>query len=225
MKSTYFLKALLCVAGFGISIGASGENPDKNTYIANHWNYPPNSMQTVYVVSEGDDVELFINGIPFGHGKRDLDHLYRFDNVIFQPGILTAVSYDWNGKELGRHTVTTAGVPAILKLSVTENPEGFRANGTDIALLQFEVTDFQGRRCGSDDREVSFEIEGPAEWLGSLPEEEGSVYSKKISAEHGTNRALVRSTTTPGEIRITARAKGLEPASLTLNSTPVMVID
>lgn len=221
MKLTHFFTFLFLLILSGGIFYAKGENQIK-TNIEGHWNYPKYSVQPIYVVSEGEDVELFINGISFGHGKLEKDSLYRFDNVIFMPGDLTAVSYDGEGKELSRHTLQTAGMPAQLKLSVTPNNNVFRANGEDSAIIQFEIADFQGKRCGADNRFVNIEIDGPAEWLGNDNNGGNEISSeKKIKVENGTNCALIKSTKTPGEIKVTATAKGIAPVSVILNSTSV----
>ena len=219
-KSCYLTTLFLLFLAVG-NIDIKGENLIK-TNIIGHWNYPPNSVQTIYVESEGDDVELFINGISFGHGKRDSESLFRFDNVIFQPGDLTAVSYNENGSELSRQNLRTAGTPAQLELTVIENPDGFRANGADIAEIQFKVADFQGNRCGNDERIVTLEIDGPAEFIEV--NSKGEYYpsnEKSIKVENGKNSAIVRSEKTAGKIIVNAKAKGLAPVSVTFNSTPV----
>lgn len=221
MRRSRFFTTLSLLLLLGGNVALRGENPVK-TRIEGHWNHPKNSVQTIHVVSEGEDVELFINGISFGHGKQEVDSLYRFDNVIFMPGDLLAVSYDTNGNELSRHSLRTAGMPAQLILSLTENSEDFRANGTDTVLVQFEVADFQGNICGADDRLVSLEIEGPAEWCESVPQENGRPLGvRSIKAENGRAGALLRSEKTPGEITVTARAKGLASVAVKLYSKPV----
>lgn len=220
MKRGYIFTTLFLLILFIGNIYVKGETPIK-TNIIGHWNYPNNSIQTVYVESEGSDVELFINGISFGHGKQETDSLFRFDKVIFLPGDLTAVSYDANGKELSRQTLQTAGKPAQLILKVKENPEGFFANGEDLATLQFDVTDFQGKRCGSDNRLVCLELEGPAEWIGNDSQEGGKhIRWKAVNVKNGTNSVLLKSSKTPGVIKVTAKAKGLAPVDVTLNSLP-----
>lgn len=220
MKRSYFFTTLFLLILFGGNINIKGEAPLK-TNIIGHWNYPNNSIQTVYVESGGVDVELFINGISFGHGKKEADSIFRFDKVIFLPGDLTAVSYDANGNELSRQTLQTAGKPAQLILKVKENPEGFFANGDDLATLQFDVTDFQGKRCGSDGRLVYLEIDGPAEWIGSDSQDEGKhIRWRAVNVKNGTNSVLLKSTNTPGVIKVTAKAKGLAPVNVTLNSLP-----
>ena len=224
MKLNYIFPTLSFLFFINGIFYIKGENT-RETNILGHWNYPDYSVQTIYVASEGEDVELFINGISFGHGKQDLDSLYKFENVIFVPGDLNAVSYDGKGNELSRKTLRTAGTPAQLKLTVIENSEGFRANGEDTAIIQFEVTDFQGNRCGNDDRIVNFEIDGPADWIDyekiDYNEENSISKGKEIKAHNGTNTAFIRSTESAGEIKLTAKTKGLAPVEVTLCSTAV----
>ncbi|MCH5239835.1 MAG: DUF4982 domain-containing protein [Muribaculaceae bacterium] len=220
MKKIKLFLLILMAGLFGNLAQAVDNENNSKTYILGHWDYPKDSVQPVYVMSEGDDVELFINDIPFGHGKRASDYLFIFDNVIFQPGTLTAVGYDWQGKELSRHSVITPGVPAQLVLTPVGNQDDFHANGEDLALFQVEVGDFQARRC-NDNRIIRLEIEGPAEWLGSFPSlPDNSINNKKIQAVNGMNRFLVKSTHEAGPIKITAHAEGLAPVTFTLNSLP-----
>ncbi len=202
------------------------DNEGQRTHIVGHWNYPEKTEKPVYVVSNGDDVELLLNGESLGHGKRDYNWLFTFDKVSYQPGELVAVSRDAEGNELSRDTLTTAGEPARIRLTAIENPEGFHADGADMALLQVEVTDAQGRRCPLDNRMINFTVEGPAEWRGGIAQgPDNFILSKSLPVECGVNRALLRSTTTPGEIKITATAWDLPSESITLTTVPVEVAD
>ena len=194
------------------------------TYIIGHWNYPENTTKPVYVVSNAEQVELFLNGKSMGKGKRDYHFLFTFDKIAYQPGKLEAVSYDAQGKEVSRYALETSSEPARLVLTAIQNPEGFHADGADMALLQFEVVDKEGRRCPLDNRMVSFTLEGEAEWRGGLAQgPENYILSKDLPVECGINRALIRSTTKAGEITVTARTKGLPEARLVLETVPVKV--
>ena len=122
------------------------DNEGDRTYIIGHWNYGDDTVKPVYVVSTGDDVELFVNGRSLGHGKREYDYLFTFENVKFEPGTLEAVSYR-DGREASRYKIETAGEPRKLLLTAIENPQGFHADGADMSLVQVEVVDAQGRRC------------------------------------------------------------------------------
>ena len=194
------------------------------TYIIGHWNYPENTIKPVYVVSNAEQVELFLNGKSLGKGKRDYHFLFTFDKVAYQPGKLEAVSYDMQGKETSRYAIETAGEPARLLLTSIQNPEGFHADGADMALLQFEVVDEEGRRCPLDNRMVSFTLEGEAEWRGGLAQgPDNYILSKALPVECGVNRALIRSTAKAGKVTVTARAEGLPETQLILETIPVEV--
>lgn len=121
------------------------ENP--RIHIVGHWNYNDTVVKPVYVVSNTEQVELFLNGKSLGRGEQKYRFLYTFDRVAFEPGKLEAVGYDENGKECCRAQLQTAGRPEQIKLSVIQNPKGWKADGADMVLLQVEVTDKDGLRC------------------------------------------------------------------------------
>lgn len=194
------------------------------TYIIGHWNYPDNTVKPVQVVSTGEEVELFLNGNSLGKGKRQYNFLFTFDNVAFKPGKLEAVSYNKTGKEISRYAVNTAGEPASLKLTAIQNPEGFHADGADMTLIQVEVVDKDGQRCPLDNRTIQFTLKGQAEWRGGIAQGKNNhILDTNLPVECGINRALIRSTTAAGKVTLTAQAKGLLSASLTLETVPVKV--
>lgn len=194
------------------------------TYIIGHWNYPDNTVKPVQVVSTGEEVELFLNGNSLGKGKRQYNFLFTFDNVAFKPGKLEAVSYNKAGTEISRYAVNTAGEPASLKLTAIQNPEGFHADGADMTLIQVEVVDKDGQRCPLDNRTIQFTLKGQAEWRGGIAQGKNNhILDTNLPVECGINRALIRSTTAAGKVTLTAQAKGLLSASLTLETVPVKV--
>ena len=194
------------------------------TYIIGHWNYPDKTVKPVQVVSTGEEVELFLNGNSLGKGKRQYNFLFTFDNVAFKPGKLEAVSYNKAGKEISRYAVNTAGEPASLKLTAIQNPEGFHADGADMTLIQVEVVDKDGQRCPLDNRTIQFTLKGQAEWRGGIAQGKNNhILDTNLPVECGINRALIRSTTAAGKVTLTAQAKGLLSASLTLETVPVKV--
>ena len=194
------------------------------TYIIGHWNYPDNTVKPVQVVSTGEEVELFLNGNSLGKGKRQYNFLFTFDNVAFKPDKLEAVSYNKAGKEISRYAVNTAGEPASLKLTAIQNPEGFHADGADMTLIQVEVVDKDGQRCPLDNRTIQFTLKGQAEWRGGIAQGKNNhILDTNLPVECGINRALIRSTTAAGKVTLTAQAKGLLSASLTLETVPVKV--
>ena len=52
--------------------------------------------------------------------------------------------------------------PAALKLTAITAPQGMRADGADLALVQVEVVDAQGRRNPVALDTVTFDLQGPA---------------------------------------------------------------
>ena len=194
------------------------------TYIIGHWNYPKNTVKPIYVVSNGENVELFLNGQSLGKGKREYNFLFTFDKVSYQPGKLEAVSYDKGGKEVSRYMISTVGEPAKLKLTAIQNPEGFHADGADMALIQVEVVDNNGKRCPLDNRTIQFTLKGNAEWRGGIAQGKNNrILDTNRRVECGINRALIRSTTIAGKIVLTAKAEGLPTETLTLETVPVKI--
>ncbi len=193
------------------------------TYIVGHWNYDEGTVKPLYVVSNGDEVELLLNGKSLGKGKREYDFLFTFDKVTYAPGKLEAISYK-DGKEVSRYALTTAGEPAAIKLTTIQNPEGFHADGADLALVQVEVVDAEGRRCPLDNRTINFSLKGEGEWRGGLAQgPDNYILSKQLPVECGVNRAIIRSTRRAGKIVVKASAKGLPTATVELKTVPVEV--
>ena len=214
------------------------------TYIIGHWNYNKSVKKPIYVVSTGNEVELKLNGKSLGKGKQSYRYLYTFDNIDFEPGVLEAVADDGSSYKL-----ETAGEPYKLKLTAIENPEGMKADGADMALIEVEVVDKQGRRCPLDDRLIHFELWGEGKWIGGIgtrnnkqmqrPDEnrpaglldaaatknvsDNYVGAMNLPVECGVNRVLVRSTINPGKINISAYADGVKPAYLTVESSELKV--
>ncbi|HEY5550869.1 MAG TPA: DUF4982 domain-containing protein, partial [Opitutaceae bacterium] len=196
------------------------ENP--RAHIIGHWNYAPGVTKNVHVVSSADSVELFINGVSLGRGAQSNRFLFTFANVAWQPGTLFAIGYDKAGAKICEATHVTAGEPAALKLTHVTGPGGLRADGADLVLVQVEVVDSKGRRCPTTLNLVDFELTGPAEWRGGIAQgPDNYVLARSLPVECGVNRVLIRSTTKPGHIVVSATAAGLAGASIELDSTAV----
>ena len=220
------------------------------TYIIGHWNYDKAQgsvdkapvRKPVYVVSTGDEVELFLNGRSLGKGRQDYRYLFTFDDVPFEPGTLEAVASDGS-----RYKLETAGKPYQLKLTAIRNPEGVKADGADMVLFQVDVVDQQGRRCPLDDRMIHFGLWGEGKWIGGIGTRNNSAMQRpddqrpaglldaaatknisdnyvgamSIPAECGVNRILVRTTPHAGAIHLSAYAEGVKPAYMEVKSEPV----
>ena len=123
-----------------------------------------------------------------------------------------------------------------LKLTTIENPEGMKADGADMAMIQVEVVDRQGRRCPLGDRLINFTLMGEGRWIGGIGTRQNQKFlvedkqrdkslldaaNKKnlsdnyvgamvLPVECGVNRVLVRSTVNAGTMTIYASADGLK---------------
>jgi beta-galactosidase len=196
-------------------------------HIIGHWNYPANTKKTMYVIASFcDSVELFVNGQSVGVNKNPQNgYAYAFPQVAFAPGVIKAVASK-GGQPVAQQEIQTAGDPAAIKLTLYTGPKGLQAIGSDVALIDFEVVDAQGRRCPTDQARVDFDITGPAVWRGGLNSAKtNSTNNRFLDTECGINRVAIRSTLTPGTITLTAKREGLKPGTVTLDSKPVAIQD
>ena len=204
------------------------------TYIVGHWNYQKgDTIPRIYVVSNGKNVSLRINGKDSGiTPKHEYRYLYTFLNVPYEAGELKAIA------DNSEYSLQTVGEPYELKLTKIENPQGWKADGADVVLVQYEVVDRQGRRCPLDNRNVRFELEGPAEWRGGISTPTGEykavtqdrdsyfrgegnpnhVLETTLPVEAGVNRVMLRSTTNAGKVVLKAYAEGLKVASIAFDT-------
>lgn len=191
------------------------------TYIVGHWNYTPEVQKDIFVVSTGERVELFVNGKSKGFGDRSHHFLFTFKNIHWESGKIEAVSYDKNGTISSRFAHQTTGEPAALKLSLMQAPDGFKADGADLVLVEVEVVDQDGNRCPLANDLISFDLSGPAEWRGGIAQgPDNYILSKELPVECGVNRVLIRSTTRSGNIKLVAQAPTLKSAELNFKSVP-----
>jgi beta-galactosidase len=191
-------------------------------HIIGHWNYAAGTVKPVTVISSAERVELYLNGKLLGQGRQSERFLFTFDGVAWQAGELKAVGYDAAGKRICDALLVTAGAPVALRLSATTSPAGLQADGADLALVQVEVVDAQGRRNPVALDTVSFALQGPAEWRGGIAQgPHNHILARSLPVEGGVNRVLVRSATEAGKIVLRATADGLAGAELVLESKPV----
>lgn len=194
-------------------------------HILGHWNYAPGVIKDVYVASNAEQVELFLNGKSLGRGTQSDRFLYTFKDVAWQPGELRAVGSDATGKKIVEFAHVTAGDPVAVRLKAVERPTPLQADGADLALIEVEIVDTDGRRVPTALNRIDFELSGPAQWRGGLAQgPDNYILSKSLLVEGGVNRVLVRMLREPGEIVLSARSPTLRPASLKLTSQPAAVV-
>ena len=194
---------------------------DPQVHIIGHWTYPAGTRKPVYVTSNGDEVELWVNGKSLGRGRVSDRYLFTFPDVAWEPGEIKAVAY-CKGKVIASQTKHTVGAPVALRLTPLLGPTGFLADGSDIALMDVEVVDANGERCPTVQQRVDFDLAGPGVWRGGY--NSGKAHSTNhrfLDVECGINRVAVRSTRIAGDITVTARCGDLKPAKCTITSLAV----
>jgi len=196
-------------------------------HIIGHWTYPTNTVKTVYVAANHcDAVELFVNRTSVGKSRDPRNgYIFAFSKIEFVPGKISAVA-SLNGKTVAQDEIETAGEAKKLKLTPHTNPNGFQADGADVAFFDVEVVDAQGRRCPTDEARVDFKVDGPAIWRGGYNSGiVNSVNNLYLDTECGINRVAIRSTPRPGTVTLTATRPGLETASVKIESRPPSLLD
>src|SRR5690606_16001785 len=116
-------------------------------HMIGHWNYSADVVKDMFVVSSADKVELFVNGVSFGFGQQEYRFLFTFEDIAWSAGTVRAVGYDASGKEICVVERKTAGSPKALQLRTIVSPQGLKADGSDLAIIEVEVVDSAGNRC------------------------------------------------------------------------------
>jgi beta-galactosidase len=200
-------------------------------HILPHWNWPDRIGQNVpvYVYTNGDTVELFLNGKSLGRQTKAKEagtgyygaiDKYRlcFNDVNYEPGELRAVAYK-DGKEIGQEVMRTAGEPAKIRL-IPDRRE-ILATGEDLSYILVEAVDSNSVPCPLADNLIKFKIDGPGEIAGI---DNGNPLSLEPfqNAEHklfyGKAMLILRSKEQGGNIRIMADSDGLQPGGVLVES-------
>ncbi len=186
--------------------------------IIGHWTYPAGTKKTVYVASNGEAVELFLNGKSLGQGTPKDRYIFAFTDVLFAPGELKAVA-STAGQVVATDIRRTAGPAVALRITAISGPGGLVADGSDVALFDVEAIDASGNRCPTFQQRVDFEVTGPATWRGGYNSGKiNSINHPYLDLEAGINRVAVRAGRSAGKITLSARAEGLTAANSTITS-------
>lgn len=179
-------------------------NPRPLIYICGHWTWPGEEGQTkqVVVVSNCEQVELFLNGRSLGAQRANPAAW----DVPYEPGELVAVGTK-DGRK-GQKTLKTAGAPAWLRLSA--QPGVIRADGRDVAEITAGVTDAAGV-VAPVEGDVRFACDGPGVVRG--------IGGEPVTAlAHGLGRIVVQAAETPGTIAVRAAFGALPEARITVEA-------
>ncbi len=173
-----------------------------------HWNWEERLGEPVevWVHSNLEEIELFLNGISLGSKKvTPLEHLAW--TVAYAPGTLEA-----RGRKDGKVVLTakreTTG--KIAELRLTPDRAAIDADGEDVAVLRVEAFDAQGRAVPTADDLVHFKVTGEGALIGvgnGDPNCQESDKEPKRSLFNGLAQVIVQAGKTPGEIVIEASTK------------------
>jgi beta-galactosidase len=192
-----------------------------------HWNWHGREGDEipVWVYSNLDEVELFLNGKSLGSQKVPrLGHLEW--KVKYEPGAIEARGSK-DGKVLLTEKRETTG-PAV-SIRLTADRTEINADGEDVAILRVEALDREGRPAPAANNRIGFRISGAGALIGvgnGDPNCQESDKEPRRSLFNGLAQVIVQSTRRPGEIRIEAVKEGwdgpeLMPAKLLITTKRV----
>ncbi len=176
------------------------------------WDGCEGKKAIVEVYSDTPQVELQLNGKTLGTRKAGDTANYRaMFKVAYEPGKLTALARDKNGKELSRNSLHSAEDGAEIRATVDR--QILQADGEDLAFINIEFTDSAGTVRVLENRSITVLVEGAGTLLsfGSAdPCTEESFLSNTHKPYHGRAQAIVRAGSKPGKITVIISADGLE---------------
>ena len=192
-----------------------------------HWNWPGKEGQEipVWVHSNCDEVELFLNGKSLGRKTMKKNSHLEWP-VKYTPGTLLARGYK-GGKEILTSIEETTGQAAAVQLAPDRS--ALAADGADVAVITVQVADGQGRMVPTVDNAIAFEITGPGKIIGvgngdpasHEPDQFiGPSAAWRRSLFSGLAQVIVQTTGEAGEIKLTATSAGLTPTAAVLKSQP-----
>ncbi|MGQ1910330.1 glycoside hydrolase family 2 protein [Marinifilum sp. RC60d5] len=187
-------------------------------HIEEDWKANTNALN---IYSNADEVELFVNGKSIAKQKPMSDSIYvgldhppfLFTVNKFEAGELKAIGYK-GGKEYVSKIIRTPEKSKSLRIVLDTVGRKFEADGSDILVAYAQVVDKNGTLVRDSVGEVSFSISGPASIYG----DKAGINANPMFIETGEAPVLIQAGTTPGQIKLTAKSKGLKSASVTFNS-------
>lgn len=185
-------------------------------HIAPHWNWKGKEGQpvVVWVNTNADNVELFLNGRSLG--KKNMPRNGHLEWVVdYAPGKLEAIAFK-KGREL-RASVQTTGRPVSIVL---------RAEGVDAAVVNVSVVDKDGLEVPDAGELVHFSVSGNASIVGVGNGDPASHEPDRCTDGNwqrhlfnGKCQVILRTGgKEPGPVRLEASVEGLQPASVRLDA-------
>lgn len=210
--------------GINVSAGKLSEN----------WNREAGEQVSLYTYTNGDEVELFLNGKSLGVKKNNNDPKLRarikWDNIAYAPGTLVAVAKK-NGKVVARHQIETTGEAVALKL--IPDMETWHADGKDLMHVRIYAVDKKGRRVlnvkdAKAFDKLTFTVKGDANIVavdnGNIASDElhiGKTQLEKTIQRHlfqGSALVILRAGDKPGKIELSVAGEKMKAKKLVLNT-------
>ncbi|MEM6318752.1 MAG: sugar-binding domain-containing protein [Bacteroidota bacterium] len=181
-----------------------------------HWNYRPEEMVIVEVLSSCEEVELFLNDLSLGKKRLDQfdDHIYKWA-VPFAAGELTAVGTK-AGQEV-RTSIKTATTPT--KITVQPDKKTLQADGYDVAHLVVQLVDQAGNPVKHQNQKVHFELTDGINSLGVDTGASSNVQpfqANQLLTDKGRALLIVQAGRKAANATVTVTGDGLEPALVNL---------
>jgi beta-galactosidase len=186
---------------------------DDVLHISPHWNWKGKEGQAipVWVNSNADQVELFLNGKSLG--KKDMPRNSHLEwSIPYEAGKLEAVATK-KGKRFTA-SVETTGDP--YEVVVTPYKTTILADGKDATVLNISVVDKQGREVPDAENNVRFVAAGDLHIIGvgngDPSSHEGDKGEDSVAERHlfnGHAQVIVQAGVKPGMYHFTASADSL----------------
>lgn len=194
-----------------------------------HWTWQgrEGEVTPVFVYTSHPSAELFINGKSQGRlskknrqTAKTVEERYRlmWNDVVYEPGTLKVVAYDAAGNKADSLTVKTAGKPhhLVIEPSFTET---LAADGKDIGYYLVKAVDKEGNLCPHFSGQVELEAKGAACFKAVANGDATSLelfHLPRMHAFGGQLMMLVQAGSQAGTAQLRAKAKGLRPATLSV---------
>ena len=176
---------------------------------------------TVFVYTNADSVELFLNGASLGVKTMSATAGHLQWSVPFATGTLEAKATK-GGAVVATDTVKTAGAAA--KLALSADRASITADGRDLAYVEIDITDAQGVVAPKANNTIAVTVSGPGALVG-LDAGDSTNHDSYKGASHaafsGKLMAIIRSTTTSGLVTVTATS-GSGGTALASGSASIM---
>lgn len=184
-----------------------------------HWNWKVGQKVDVWAYyNKADEVELFLNGKSVGIRSKKTDDLHVMWRIPYQPGTLKAVSRK-NGKVVLEKEIKTAGNPYQLQLEADRST--IKADKNDLSFVTVSILDAKGTLAPNAKNEIHFSLKGNGKIVGVCsgdPVSHESYKGTKHTALAGKCLVIIQSGTTSDKLELTAKANGLEQATIVIST-------